>query len=59
MSLPAEIDLGVPEVEVTEDEDFVHLRVGEQHEVFSAYGATVESLREVALAMVKREAQPD
>lgn len=60
------IDLGVPEVEVTEEEDFVHLRLsrrdpggGDQHEVFSAYGATVESLRETALAMIRREAQPD
>jgi len=53
----AQIDLGVPEVEVTEEEDFVHLRVGEQHEVFSAYGATIESLRETALEMIEREAQ--
>jgi len=51
------IDPGIPEVEVTEEEDFVHLRLGDQHEVFSAYGATIESLREAALAMVKQEAQ--
>lgn len=51
------IDLEIPGVEITEEEDLVHLRVGEQHEIFSAYGATVESLGEAASAMVKREAQ--
>jgi len=58
------IDLGIPGVQITEEEDLVHLRLshrdpkgGDQHEVFSAYGATIESLRETALAMIKREAQ--
>lgn len=55
----ATIELGVPEVEVTEDEDFVHLRLGEQHRVFSSSGPTVENLREAALEMVEQEAQPD
>lgn len=48
------IDLGIPGVEITEEEDFVHLRLGDQHEVFSAYGATIERLRDAALAMIKR-----
>jgi hypothetical protein len=45
------IDLGIPGVEITEEEDFVHLRLGDKHEVFSAYGATLESLQEAALRM--------
>lgn len=53
------IDLGIPGVQITEEEDFVHLRLGEQHEVFSSSGATVESLSEAAVVMIEREAQPD
>lgn len=53
----SQIDVGIPGVQTTEEEDMVHLRLGEQHEVFSAYGATKESLREAALAMIEREAQ--
>lgn len=49
--------LGVPELQIKEEEDFVHLYLGDQHEVFSAYGATRESLREAAREMIRREAQ--
>lgn len=51
------LDIGLPGVEATEEEHFVHLRLGDQHEVFSSSGATVESLREAAREMIKREAQ--
>lgn len=55
----ATIDLGVPGVEVTEDEDFVELRLGEQRRIFYSSGPTEEDLRKAALEMVEKEAQPN